>query len=87
MAWLARTLSALGAFTEGRRHGEEALRLATVDGRGNAPIVAHNCLGLLYLTQGDLEHAIQVLEPGLALCRASGNRNDLRSIAAHLGSA
>jgi tetratricopeptide (TPR) repeat protein len=28
-----------------------------------------------------------VLEPGLALCRASGNRNDLRSIAAHLGSA
>ena len=75
MAWLARTLSALGAFTEGRRHGEEALRLATVDGRGNAPIVAHNCLGLLYLTQGDLEHAIQVLEPGLALCRASGNRN------------
>jgi tetratricopeptide (TPR) repeat protein len=87
MAWLARTLSALGAFTEGRRHGEEALRLATVDGWGNAPIVAHNCLGLLYLTQGDLEHAIQVLEPGLALCRASGNRNDLRSIAAHLGSA
>ena len=30
-AWLARTLSALGAFAEGRRHGEEALRLATLD--------------------------------------------------------
>jgi tetratricopeptide (TPR) repeat protein len=85
MAWLARTLSALGAFTEGRRYGEEALRLATVDGRGNTPIVAHNCLGLLYLTQGDLEHAIQVLEPGLALCRASGNRNDLRQIVAGPG--
>src|SRR4029453_12870679 len=28
-AWLARTLSALGAFAEGQRHGEEALRLAT----------------------------------------------------------
>jgi len=24
-------LSALGAFAEGRRHGEEALRLATLD--------------------------------------------------------
>ena len=31
-AWLARTLSALGAFAEGRHHGEEALRLATMEG-------------------------------------------------------
>ena len=73
-AWLARTLSALGAFAEGRRHGEEALRLATLEGRGDTPIIAHGCLGLLYLAQGDLEHAIRVLEQGLALCRASGNR-------------
>ena len=36
-AWLARTLGALGAFAEGRRHGEEALRLATLEGRGNTP--------------------------------------------------
>jgi tetratricopeptide (TPR) repeat protein len=86
-AWLARTLSALGAFAEGRRHGEEALRLATMEGRGLAPIVAHGGLGQLYLAQGDLEHAIRVLEPGLALCRASGNRNWLRVIAAGLGSA
>jgi tetratricopeptide (TPR) repeat protein len=28
-SWLARTLSPLGAFAEGQRHGEEALRLAT----------------------------------------------------------
>jgi predicted ATPase len=33
-AWLAQILSALGAFAEGRRHGEEALRLATLAGRG-----------------------------------------------------
>src|SRR5262249_20038032 len=66
--WLAQTLSALGAFAEGRRHGEEALRLATLAGRGNTPIVAHSGLGLLYLAQGDLEHAIRVLEQGLALC-------------------
>ena len=86
-AWLARTLSALGAFAEGRRHGEEALRLATLEGRGDTPIIAHACLGDLYLAQGDLEHAIRVLEQGLALCRASGNRNMLRGIAAGLGSA
>jgi tetratricopeptide (TPR) repeat protein len=34
-AWLARTLSVLGAFAEGRRYGEEALRLAIREGRGN----------------------------------------------------
>jgi len=77
-AWLARTLSALGAFAEGRRHGEEALHLATLAGRGETPIVVYGCLGLLYLTQGDLEHAIRVFDQGLALCRASGNRAWLR---------
>jgi tetratricopeptide (TPR) repeat protein len=86
-AGLALTLSALGAFGEGRRHGEEALRLATLAGRGAAPIVAHGCLGLLSLAQGDLEHAIRALDQGLALCRASGNRDSLQVIAAGLGSA
>jgi tetratricopeptide (TPR) repeat protein len=86
-AWLARILSALGAFAEGRRHGEEALRLATLTGRGQTPIIAHGCLGELYLTQGDLEEAIRVLEQGLALCRASGHLNWLQLIAANLGSA
>src|SRR5207244_2130306 len=83
---LSRTLSDLGSFAEGRRHGEEALRHAMLAGRGETPIVAHGCLGGLYLAQGDLEHVIRVLEPGLALCRASGNRGGfLRSIVARLG--
>src|SRR5262249_52397906 len=47
-AWLAWTLSALGAFAEGRRHGEEALRLATLEGLGIVPMVVHGYLGLLY---------------------------------------
>jgi class 3 adenylate cyclase/tetratricopeptide (TPR) repeat protein len=84
-AWLARSLSALGAFAEGRRHGKEALRLATLEGRGQVPTIAHGCLGLLHLAQGDLEDAIQVLEQGLALCRASGNRAWLPAIMAWLG--
>src|SRR5262245_6547652 len=39
-AWLAQVLSMLGEFAEGRRHGEEALQLAIVDGQwqGDAPI-------------------------------------------------
>jgi tetratricopeptide (TPR) repeat protein len=86
-AWLARTLSRLGAFAEGRHHGEEALRLATLAGRGNTQMAVHCCLGLLYLAQGDLEPAIRVLEPGLALCRATGHQNWLRPSAAGLGSA
>src|SRR5262249_35439491 len=40
-AWLAQFLSALGAFAEGRRSGEEALRLATLEGRGSTPMIVH----------------------------------------------
>jgi predicted ATPase/class 3 adenylate cyclase len=74
-AWLALTLSALGRFAEGRRYGEEALRLAMADSQSDARIIAHGCLGLLALVQGDLEAASRVLEQGLALCHASGNRD------------
>jgi class 3 adenylate cyclase/tetratricopeptide (TPR) repeat protein len=84
-AWLALTLSEIGAFAEGRRHGEEALRLATLEGRGETPIIAHSWLGRLYLAKGDLEHAIRVYEQGLALCHTSGQRNMLRPIVAGLG--
>ena len=83
-AWLSRTLSDLGSFAEGRRHGEEALRHAMLAGRGETPIVAHGCLGGLYLAQGALEQAIWVLDQGLALCRTSGQQRWLRSIAANL---
>ena len=48
----ALTLSALGAFAEGRRHGKEALRLATLAGRGVTPIVAHGCLGIATSPKG-----------------------------------
>src|SRR5207244_3469225 len=42
-------------------------------------------LGRLYLAQGDLEHAIGVLEQGVALCRASDDRALLRPTVASLG--
>ncbi len=72
-AWLTFVLASLGEFADGRSHGEEAVRLALVR-QGPALIVAHGCLGHLYLAQGDLEAAIRVLEPGLALGRAVDER-------------
>ena len=82
---LVSPLGDLGAFTEGRRYGEEALRLATREGRGETPAIARSRLGRLYLAQGDLEHAIRVLEQGVALCRASGDWKMLRPTVASLG--
>jgi tetratricopeptide (TPR) repeat protein len=84
-AWLALVLSTCGVFTEGRRYGDEALRLATTVKA--MPTVANGCLGLLYLTKGDVEHAIQVLDPGRAFCRTTGNRDWGRWITAGLGHA
>ena len=84
-ALLARTLGTLGAFAEGRRHGEEALRFATLEGRGATPIIVHGFLSYLYLAQGDLEHASRVCDQGLALSRASGSRNLLSAIIGGLG--
>jgi class 3 adenylate cyclase len=51
-----------------------------------API-AHTGLGRLYLAHGELEPAIRVFDQGLALCRTSGHRTNLRQIVAGLGSA
>jgi tetratricopeptide (TPR) repeat protein len=84
-AWLARVLSPLGAFAEGRRQGEEALRLVTLEGRVDMLTTAQRSLGELYLEQGDLEPAIRVLDQSLALCRASDSRTNLRPAAACLG--
>jgi tetratricopeptide (TPR) repeat protein len=88
-ARLAEVLGMLGEFAEGRRHGEEALRLAMMDGQwqSDAPIYARARLGSLYHTQGDLEAAIRVCEEGLALCRATGNRAMLLDILGGLGEA
>ncbi|HEY5906737.1 MAG TPA: AAA family ATPase, partial [Vicinamibacteria bacterium] len=75
-AWLADLLGLLGAFAEGRRHGEEALRLSMEDGPWHAdvPIVVRARLGCLSLAQGNMDAAIRLFEEGLALSRTSGYR-------------
>src|SRR5262249_12155924 len=67
------------------RHGEEALHLATLEGRGAIPFIVHAILSRLYLAQGNLEYAIRLCDQGLALSRASGNRNMLPVLLAGLG--
>jgi DNA-binding NtrC family response regulator/tetratricopeptide (TPR) repeat protein len=88
-AWLAEVLGLRGAFVEGRRHGEEALRLVMGDGPwyGDAPIAVRARLGALYGTQGDLPAAIWVFEEGLALCRASDDKAVLGRMLGGLGEA
>jgi tetratricopeptide (TPR) repeat protein len=88
-AWLAHALGILGEFTEGQRHGDEALCLAVIDGQwqGDAPIIARAHLGWLYLAQGDLQAAIRLFEEGLALCRASGDMASIGAIAGGLAEA
>jgi tetratricopeptide (TPR) repeat protein len=78
-------LSELGQFSEGRRYGEEALRLATVEGRGAEPVFAHRTLGSLYLDQGNLAAAIRLLEQSLTLCRAAEGWNLRTGIMGDLG--
>jgi tetratricopeptide (TPR) repeat protein len=81
-------LGMLGEFAEGRRHGEEAHRLAMGDGQWyDAPFGIDARLGSLYLAQGDLAAAIRVFEEGLALCRATGNSAPLWAIVGGLGEA
>ena len=84
-ARLARTLGALGAFAEGRRHGEEALRLAM---RGRPREHTDRCPRLprrpVPRPRGPGARHPGV-RPSLALSRASGNRSWLRRIAAGLG--
>jgi tetratricopeptide (TPR) repeat protein len=84
-AWLAQVLSQLGQFAEGRGQGEEALRRAMAEGRGDEPMGAYLGLGRLYLAQGDLEAAIRVLDRGLALCRAADDWDIGKVTAAALG--
>lgn len=72
-AWLGLALSQLGRFAEAVPHAQEALRLAEQTGHRHTVIESYSALGNVYLEQGDVMAARRVLEPGLALLRASGS--------------
>ncbi len=84
---LAAALAELGEYTEALAAGEEGLRIAQAAGHPYSELWARYGLGYAHLRRGDFAAATRVLEPGLALCRATEIRVALPFVAASLGSA
>jgi tetratricopeptide (TPR) repeat protein len=70
-AYLAWTLAERGQFSEGIVQGQEGIRLAQTVDHPFSLTMAYRGLGSLYCVQGDFDHAVPVLERGLALSRDS----------------
>ncbi len=69
-AWLLWCLAELGAFTEGFARGEDMVRVAEgVDAPHDLVVVAYFGMGFLSLRQGDLQHALALLERGREYCQ------------------
>jgi tetratricopeptide (TPR) repeat protein len=82
---LAVCLAELGAFAEGRVHGEDALRLAEMVDHPYSFAWACTGVGHLSLRQGDLSQAMRVLERGLALSETMHLPLSLTTCKARLG--
>jgi tetratricopeptide (TPR) repeat protein len=83
--WLLQCCIELGAFAEGVAYGEEAARIAESAGHLTSIVMTQDRLGLLAFHQGDLQHAVPVLEHALAQCRAADIPLYLSAIMATLG--
>ena len=83
--WLVQCCAELGAFAEGIAYGEEAARIAETAGHLTSTVMTQDRLGLIALRQGDLPHAIFMLEHALAQCRAADILLYLPGIMATLG--
>jgi tetratricopeptide (TPR) repeat protein len=80
-------LTELGEFSEGMVLGSEALRMAEAAAQPFSLTQAYRGLGRLYLQQGQLAHAIPLLEQGLALCRNADLPLAFPAVASYLGTA
>ncbi len=69
--WLAASLAELGRFSEASICAHEALRIAEEARHPYSQVVAAEGAGYSHLRQGDLTHAIRVLERGVAICEAT----------------
>ncbi len=59
----------MGAFAEGMVVAEEAVQIAEAVEQPYSIVLALIAVGFLYRCQGDLSHAIPVLQRSLALCQ------------------
>jgi tetratricopeptide (TPR) repeat protein len=83
--WLVDCLRELGEFAEGIAYGEEAVRIAEAAGHLGSTLMPQQRLGQLVLQQGDLPHAIAVLEQALAQSHAAHVALYVPGITASLG--
>jgi class 3 adenylate cyclase/tetratricopeptide (TPR) repeat protein len=86
-AWLAWCLAEQGRFAEALGHAEEGLGLAEEAGHDFSVMVATWGLGSLHVVRGHPEHAVPVLERGLAIERFAGLSFLSPWVAAPLGAA
>jgi DNA-binding winged helix-turn-helix (wHTH) protein/tetratricopeptide (TPR) repeat protein len=86
-AHLAWCHAELGTFAEGRRCGEEGLRIAEAAASPVSVMYAAWGIGLLALRQGDLSRALPVLERAVEICRDADLPNYLPRVASTLGAA
>jgi class 3 adenylate cyclase/tetratricopeptide (TPR) repeat protein len=73
-AWLVRCLAEEGAFAEGMAIAQEAVRMAEAVDHPLSQLIGYDGAGMLSLRQGNLPHAVRLLERGLALRQARGLR-------------
>ena len=67
--FVALGLAEMGAFAEGIVVGQEAVRIAEAVEQLYSIVVALNGVGVLYRRQGEVHHAIPILQRALALCQ------------------
>jgi class 3 adenylate cyclase/tetratricopeptide (TPR) repeat protein len=83
--WLVWCLAELGAFDEGRAIGQEAIQIAEVLKQPWDLLAAYRGVGLLFLSQGEIQAAIACFERCLGLCREWDISGWFAIIASQLG--
>jgi tetratricopeptide (TPR) repeat protein len=86
-AWLVVCLAEIGEFQQGRARGEEAVEIAQSAGQPWSLAAAYFGIGGLYLTQGEVDRAVPLLEHGLAVSERGDVPMWFHMIAASLGRA
>jgi tetratricopeptide (TPR) repeat protein len=82
---LVQSLTELGQFADGTRYGQEAVQLAERAEHSFSLYQACRRLAGLYLCQGELDHAIPLLERCLALCQEADLPYGVPATVARLG--
>ena len=82
---VARCLADMGAFAEGMVVAEEAVQMAEAVAQPYSIAIALHAVGFLSRCQGDLRHAIPVLQRGLALCQEANIARWVPLLASTLG--